>query len=569
MRVCYTNKLDDSQVVLQPEEENSDFPIENVQDQRLSTYWKSTDGSTQSIIVDLGKRSTVDTVAILGHNFDSDSVVTVEGSDSILTSSSGSMIWATILNPSQTTVYPILYNSGIMMTFITSTSRRYWRLKPTKVLSSTYTADLRAVKWIPELGIFVAISYSAGVVLTSTDGIKWIPHTAPEKNTLQGLAWSPELSLLVAVATDGTNRVMTSPDGVTWTARAVTTEVWFDVQWSSELGIFCAVGGGVCMTSTNGITWTARTGAGVVSEGVWLALVWSSELSLFVAVTNTINAGGFYVMTSPDGSIWTGRTASEAGRWEKVCWSPKLGLFVATATATAINRTMSSSDGINWEGHTITSASWEEVCWSPELAIFCAVASNNFYIAISSDGKNWTVAANAASANLWYRVCWSSALRLFVATGGGTTSVPNIMTSPDGVTWTLASTSLVPIQIARIWLGEYVTIDPSSLLDFKVTEKNSDTVIYGKNRQKFALPGVSWRQFEFTFPPTANAMIEKISTMIDTVGTFNSFIFCNFDTISANYPIISPCYCSLSGEIEFSHTESMKMNYSLNLEEDL
>ena len=123
------------------------------------------------------------------------------------------------------------------------------------------------------------------------------------------------------------------------------------------------------------------------------------------------------------------------------------------------------------------------------------------------------------------------------------------------------------IQLGRIWMGDYLQITPSSLLDFKVTKKRSDINIYGKDRQKISIPGVSWRRIELSFPVTSNDMINNVYTMYKTVANNKSIIFCNFDTIRG-YPLVEPLYCSIDGSITFTHNESMKFTYSLNLEED-
>ena len=49
--------------------------------------------------------------------------------------------------------------------------------------------------------------------------------------------------LFCAVAFTGSgNRVMTSPDGITWTARTSAADnLWNGITWSPELGMFCAV----------------------------------------------------------------------------------------------------------------------------------------------------------------------------------------------------------------------------------------------------------------------------------------------------------------------------------------
>jgi hypothetical protein len=122
------------------------------------------------------------------------------------------------------------------------------------------------------------------------------------------------------------------------------------------------------------------------------------------------------------------------------------------------------------------------------------------------------------------------------------------------------------IEIGRIWIGDYIDIDPSSLNDFTVAKKRSDVVIFGKDRQKWASEGVGWRKFALQFPPSDEAMIEKISDMYDAVGNYKALIFCNFDTIR-DYILVEPCYCSIDGEIQFNHQERMRFGYSLNLEE--
>ena len=131
----------------------------------------------------------------------------------------------------------------------------------------------------------------------------------------------------------------------------------------------------------------------------------------------------------------------------------------------------------------------------------------------------------------------------------------------------ISITNTNTIQLGRIWMGDYLQISPSSLLDFKVTKKRSDINIYGKDRQKISIPGVSWRRIELSFPVTSNDMINNVYTMYKTVANNKSIIFCNFDTIRG-YPLVEPLYCSIDGSITFTHNESMKFTYSLNLEED-
>lgn len=125
----------------------------------------------------------------------------------------------------------------------------------------------------------------------------------------------------------------------------------------------------------------------------------------------------------------------------------------------------------------------------------------------------------------------------------------------------------VPAEIGRIWIGNYLTIDPASLDDFTVTEKRSDVVLYGRNRQKYASPGIGWREFNLAFPKSNSAMVTNISSMYSAVGNHSSLIFCNFDIIRG-YAIVEPCYCSIDGDMVFTHVGNQNYTYNLKLVED-
>jgi hypothetical protein len=141
------------------------------------------------------------------------------------------------------------------------------------------------------------------------------------------------------------------------------------------------------------------------------------------------------------------------------------------------------------------------------------------------------------------------------------------MTSPDGTTWTAQDGTGGYYEIGRMWLGDYITVDPSALVDLRVTKRRSDTVIYGKNRQKFADPGYGWRRFELSFPDTDSSMLTQIETMYDTVGNHTSMIFCNFDT-DWTWDLVAPCYVSIAGDLQFTNRGGYKAAWTMALEED-
>ena len=288
----------------------------------------------------------------------------------------------------------------------------------------TTSIDLEyySVAWSAELGIFVAVSQSGsggtGIdrVITSPDGITWTQRNSFAQNW-RYVMWAPELKLFVSLCVSGTTtqRVMTSPDGINWTLRTTPNDNnWRQVCWSPELNLLVAVadtGTDRVMTSPDGITWTSVNQGNAIG---WNGICWSAELGIFVAVGNS--GTGTRVMTSPNGTTWTLRTSAADNTWRSVVWASEIGLFVAIASSGVNNRVMTSTNGINWTIRTTNSNGWREICWSPELKLFCAVSDDGTSnrVMTSPDGINWTL-RTTPNDNNWRQVCWSPELNLLVA----------------------------------------------------------------------------------------------------------------------------------------------------------
>jgi hypothetical protein len=79
------------------------------------------------------------------------------------------------------------------------------------------------------------------------------------------VAWSGNLGLFVAVGDLGS--IFTSPNGVSWTNRSISTGILRSVAWTGYQ--FIAVGNygtvpnvyGLVVTSNNGINWNVETGS--------------------------------------------------------------------------------------------------------------------------------------------------------------------------------------------------------------------------------------------------------------------------------------------------------------------
>lgn len=205
-------------------------------------------------------------------------------------------------------------------------------------------------------------------------------------------------NLWIAAAWNGsnTNRIQTSPDGVNWTVRATFSAVPYGFAYSPSLNrVICTAGTNVIVYSNDGITWSNATSP---SLG-WGPCAWSPELGRFTALLRqTLNASAHCAYSS-DGITWTSSSAittPSVANLETMAWSPSLSKFVAVPFSNG--NVLSSSDGITWTRTAIIDYQWRKVIWIAELSLFVAVSSNNNGIATSPDGTTWTLRSGVVGA---------------------------------------------------------------------------------------------------------------------------------------------------------------------------
>jgi len=177
----------------------------------------------------------------------------------------------------------------------------------------------------------------------------------------------------------------------------------------------------------------------------------------------------------------------------------------------------------------------------------------------ANDWNEWNYVDGSGSSIIQHSLTWDSETILKMITKTKKQYVKFTIDDPNNDSGV--------VKIGRFWVGSYLDIDPSSLDNFTVEKMRSDQVAYGINRQKFANVGTGWRRFNLEFPKTNDAMVTSIQTMYDEVGNHGSVIFCNFDTLR-DYTLVSPVYCSIVGNLTFSHGGRQKYSYGLVLEED-
>ena len=147
-----------------------------------------------------------------------------------------------------------------------------------------------------------------------------------------------------------------------WNSKiSVADNTWHDICYGN--GLFVAVGYGLenrIMTSPDGVTWTIRT----APSRSWQSVCYGN--GLFVAVAG--DGSDADILTSPDGITWTYRTPPVFRSWQSVCYGN--GLFVAVADSGTGNRVMTSPDGINWTiGVSAADNAWTSVCYGNGLFV--------------------------------------------------------------------------------------------------------------------------------------------------------------------------------------------------------
>ncbi len=115
MRLMWDNEIDN--MTISAATENSNYPAENVADQRLSKVYRSTDDEDEWILFDAGPGNTINPTAVLiaAHNITAAATITIQGN-------------ATDSWGAPTVSETVTHDDETMVLFFTGAALRYWRL---------------------------------------------------------------------------------------------------------------------------------------------------------------------------------------------------------------------------------------------------------------------------------------------------------------------------------------------------------------------------------------------------------------------------------------------------------
>lgn len=287
-------------------------------------------------------------------------------------------------------------------------------------------------------GRYVAVG--DGAVMYSNDSINWVRGTP--SSTLN--AWRDVIyadGKFVAVAPVGVNdRIMTSPDGITWTGRPIPrSNAWTSVAFGNNLYVVVGASGdgSRVMTSPDGIIWSVGSG---IPNNLWASVTFGNNL--FVAVSSTGE-----IMRSSNGVIWTLFPTTFANSWSAITFGN--GLFVVvSSTGPNGGRVITSPDGISWTPRAAPAANWTSVTFGN--GIFMAVARNIYMT--SSDGITWTL-NSIGIPNDWSGVTFGTDGFVAVSQTGSGNRVAT--STNNGISWTrrISAARTQPQNGTVVWNG--------------------------------------------------------------------------------------------------------------------
>lgn len=307
---------------------------------------------------------------------------------------------------------------------------------------------------------YVAVSRtSSNIAATSSDGVTWTKRTLPFVANWNSVCYGATSALFVAVCSDitttggtqiGSRFCATSPDGITWTRRAMPANQSWNAVASNGTS-FVAVGGDAtnaattgAASSVDGLTWVAAT---MATSQVWNAVAYGGGRYVAVGTGTASNydadgAGTWtngatltsatYMALIYNGTIWMAISGSTTGNQSKA--DPTTGAF--TAGGALPN---STSRGVAWDGTNFVVVS----------------TTNSTQTARSTNGASWTTTTlTGTQIGSWNAICSNGTTLVAVSSSSNLRSAA--MTSTDsGATWTVQTG--MPLDVSLTCYNPYVS----------------------------------------------------------------------------------------------------------------
>ena len=275
----------------------------------------------------------------------------------------------------------------------------------------------------------------AGTILTTTDAMTWKPQESGTRSFLQAVASFG--STVVAVGREGD--IVTSTDsGLTWTLRSSSAADWRTVIHGGNLWVAGGIStafpaSSAVMTSPDGLTWTAHVVPGVPDLGgtAFHCAAWTGT-RFILGGSNYPNGGNAGLASSEDGITWT-QSFPALMNITGMVWTGSRLAATGTGTNGQSGHILVSADGLTWTEATIPFATYPfgGVVWTGTQLFVWSWYSPQIYT--SPDGDTWTPGvANTNPPGFYYTGAATGTGSLLLQ---GTTQGVMLRSADSGTTW--------------------------------------------------------------------------------------------------------------------------------------
>jgi hypothetical protein len=285
------------------------------------------------------------------------------------------------------------------------------------------------------------------------------------------------VSRFVAVAgTSANTTAASSADGITWTARNITTSaIWVGVTFGAQKFVAVASDVTTLRISSDGDIWDQT---GTLTTTGFTAIAYGKNR--FVAINSGTNVTNYATSTTLTGT-WTAGTLPSSSNWNSIAYGNNRFVAVSSTSGTIAAYSL---DGITWTASTLpATAVWTSVRYGQ--GVFLAVSTTTA-AATSPDGVTWTVRATSTAASGFSAITFGNRNRygLFVGVGGSTGTVATYIRT--GATTRgrakVASSKLFQVNIIEPGSGyaaepTITFTDPNNVFEAPVTVRKGSGVL--------------------------------------------------------------------------------------------
>ena len=119
-------------------------------------------------------------------------------------------------------------------------------------------------------------------------------------------------------------------------------------------------------------------------------------------------------------------------------------------------------------------------------------------------------------------------------------------------------------EVGRLFLGAYLQVDPSSLVEFPEEHVRTDNQKFSRSNQLYADEGIGYKQLRYKFEAASASAKTLMEALWDGVGKHTPFLLMNYDE---TFTVIEPLYCAITENVVFQHKKYDLWDFELVLRE--